>query len=265
MLIIGERLNSTRLKVRDAIQTRDAAHILKETRSQIESGASYIDVNCAMTSHDELQDMDWVLSVIQNELPGVNICIDSPNYLALEKGLSICKSKEKPFINSITAEKSRIDNILPLAVKYKTKLIALTMDEKGMPNTADERFEIAKRIVESVRKGGFNTEELYVDALIRPISTEPEQAREYLKSIKMIKSLGVKTVCGLSNVSFGLPNRGLINSIFLAMAMDEGLDAAIIDPTEKHIASSFAASNALLGADEYCGEYIRAFRAGRLV
>lgn len=265
MLIIGERINSTRLKVREAIKDRDSAHILEEVSKQLAAGATYIDVNCAMTSQDELQDMDWVLSVIQSQTPGVNICIDSPNYLALEKGLKICQSKDSPFLNSITAEEARINNILPLAIKYKTKLIALTMNESGMPNTAEERFEIAKHIFERVKKDGFNTEELYVDALIRPISTEPEQAKEYLKSIKMIKALGVKTICGLSNVSFGLPNRGLINSIFLAMAMDEGLDAAIIDPSEKHIASSLVASNALLGTDEYCGEYIRAFREGKLV
>lgn len=265
MLIIGERLNSTRLKVREAIKDRDASRILNEARSQLAAGAAYIDVNCAMTSQDELQDMDWVLSVIQSQIPGVNICIDSPNYLALEKGLKVCTSKESPFINSITAEELRINTVLPLAIRYKTKLVALTMDEKGMPNTAEERFEIAKHIFNSVKKSGFNTDELYIDALIRPVSTEPEQAREYLKSIKMIKGLGVRTICGLSNVSFGLPNRGLINSIFLAMAMDEGLDAAIIDPTERHIAATLAASNALLGADEYCGEYIKAFREGKLI
>jgi 5-methyltetrahydrofolate--homocysteine methyltransferase len=140
------------------------------------------------------------------------------------------------------------------------------MGDKGMPDTAEERVEIAKSIIGKVKRAGFNTSDLYIDALIRPISTEPAQAAEFLKSIKMIKALGdVKTICGLSNVSFGLPNRGLINAIFLAMALSEGLDAAIIDPTEKHIASALAASGALLGTDEYCGNYIKAFREGRLI
>lgn len=265
MLIIGERINSTRSKIQEAIKDRNTGHILSEAEKQLAAGAAYIDVNCAVTMGDELQDMDWVLSVIQSAMPGVNICIDSPNYRALEKGLKICTSKEKPFVNSITAEDARIDTVLPLAVKYKTKLVALTMDDKGMPGTAGERLVIAKSICDKVKKAGFDLADLYIDALIRPISTEPDQAREYLKSIKMIKALGVKTICGLSNVSYGLPNRGLINSIFLAMALDEGLDAAIIDPTEKHMASSIAASNALLGSDEYCGEYIRAFREGKLI
>lgn len=266
MLIIGERINSTRPKIGEAIKARDAAYILKEAKGQIAARAEYIDVNCAVTAGDELQDIDWVISVIQSEAPGVNICIDSPNYLALERGLKVYKSTGGLFINSITDEDSRIKSILPLAIKYKAKLVALTMGDKGMPDTALERFEIAKSIVEKVKRAGFNTNDLYIDALIRPISTEPAQAVEFLKSIKMIKALdGVKTICGLSNVSFGLPNRGLINSMFLAMAMSEGLDAAIIDPTEKHIASSLAASGALLGTDEYCAGYIRAFREGKLV
>jgi 5-methyltetrahydrofolate--homocysteine methyltransferase len=266
VLIIGERINSTRPKICEAIKARNAADILKEAKSQIAAGAEYIDVNCAVTAGDELQDIDWVIGVIQSKVPGVNICIDSPNHLALEAGLKAYKSTGNLFINSITDEDSRINNILPLAIKYKAKLVALTMGDKGMPDTALERFEVAKSIVEKVKKAGFNTSDLYIDALIRPISTEPAQASEFLKSIKMIKGLGdVKTICGLSNVSFGLPDRGLINSIFLAMAMSEGLDAAIIDPTEKHIASSLTASGALLGTDEYCGNYIRAFREGKLI
>jgi 5-methyltetrahydrofolate--homocysteine methyltransferase len=266
MLIIGERINSTRSKIQDAIKARDAVHILKEARSQLTAGAEYIDLNCAVTSGDELQDMDWVISVIQSEVPDISICIDSPNYLSIEKGLKVFKSKGSIFINSITAEESRINNILPLAIKYKTKLVALAMDGSGMPDTAAQRFDIAKRIFDKVKKEGFDTKDLYIDALIRPISTEPMQALEFLKSLKLIKGLGdVNTICGLSNVSFGLPDRGLVNSIFLAMAMAEGLDAAIIDPTEKHIASALAASGALLGNDEYCGRYIAAFRDGKLI
>lgn len=265
MLIIGERINSTRPKIHEAIRDRNAGHIVREVQGQLAAGAGYIDVNCAITTTDELQDIDWVISVIRSEVPGISLCIDSPNYLAIERALGSHKHEGGLFINSITAEDSRISSVLPLAIKYKTKLIALTMDDRGMPDTAEARCEIAKYIVDVVKKAGFNIEDLYIDPLIRPISVEPNQALEFLKSIKMIKSLGgVKTICGLSNVSFGLPNRGLINSIFLAMAMAEGLDGAIIDPTEKHIASSLAASSAILAEDEYCGGYIRAFREGRL-
>lgn len=266
MLIIGERINSTRTKIQEAIKARNAAHILKEALSQLEAGANFIDVNCAVTSGDEMQDIDWAISVIQSEKKDVNLCIDSPNHLAIERALTVYKGKGSLMINSITADEERIKTILPLAIKYNTKLVALTMDEKGMPDTAHQRFEVAKRILDRVRQDGFSPENLYFDSLIRPISTEPRQAKEFLESIPLIKSLGpVKMTCGLSNVSYGLPQRATINSAFLAMAIYKGLDAAILDPLDKHVMSAAVASKALLEMDEYCGSYIKAFRAGQLV
>ena len=182
MLIIGERINSTKEKVKEAIRARDAAFIAQTASLQGEAGADYIDVNCAVTSGNELQDMDWVLSVIQSEIKDASICIDSPNYLAIEAALKAYHSKGSIMINSISGDEARIKYILPLAVKYNTKLIALTMDEKGMPNTAQGRFESAKKIYERVKHEGFNVENLYFDPLIRPIATEPDQAVEFLKS-----------------------------------------------------------------------------------
>jgi 5-methyltetrahydrofolate--homocysteine methyltransferase len=266
MFVIGERINSTRPAVQEAIKGRNSVLIIKEARSQLASGASYIDINCAVTAGDELQDVDWVISVLQSEIPGVSICIDSPNYLAVEKALNVYKAGGGIFINSITAEDARIRQILPLAMKHKAKLIALTLDENGMPNTAEERFEIARRIYDRVRRSGFPAEDLYFDALIRPVATEPLQGQEFLKAIPMIKKLGdVKTICGLSNISFGLPRRNVINATFLAMAAQAGLDAAILDPTDAMVATSIAAVRAILCQDGYCAEYIKAFREGRLV
>lgn len=266
MIVIGERINSTRPAIQAAIKARSVSSIVKEVLSQARAGADFIDINCAMTSGDELQDIEWAVSVIQNEIKDVSICIDSPNYLAIERALSTYKGKGSLMINSITGEEERINRVLPLALKYKAGLIALTMDKGGMPNTAEERRNIAAKIYDKAKKEGFDTAKLYFDPLIRPISTEPNQAKEFLRAIPMIKSIGnVRTVCGLSNVSFGLPNRGLINSIFLSMAIHSGLDAAILDPTDKHITSSLKASQALLGLDEYCGEYIKTFREGKLI
>ena len=266
MLIVGERINSTKEKVKSAIKARDTAFIAKEVQSQIDAGADYIDVNCAVTAGDELQDMDWVLSVIQSEAKNINICIDSPNYLAIETALRSHNFKGDIIINSITGDESRIKLILPLAIKYNTKLVALTMDEKGMPHTAQDRFEVARRIYERVKRDGFNVENLYFDPLIRPIATEPDQAVEFLRSLPLIKGLGgAKTICGLSNVSFGLPNRRLINATFLSMSVYAGLDAAILDPIDKQITSSLRASKALADKDEYCSNYICAFREGKLV
>ncbi len=264
MLIIGERINSTRAHIQEAMKNRNTAFILKEAKKQISSGANYIDVNCAMSLGDEVQDIDWVISVIQSEIKDVNICIDSPNYLAIQRALQVYKSSGGLFINSITGEQSRIDHIVPLAVKYNTRLIALTMGEGGLPHSAEDRLNIAKDILAKAANKGFKPENLYFDPLISPISTEPEQVKEFLRSIPMIKSLGVKTVCGLSNVSYGLPSRKVINSTFLAMAIQAGLDAAILDPTDRQVMSSITASRALLCDDEYCAEYIKAFREGRL-
>jgi 5-methyltetrahydrofolate--homocysteine methyltransferase len=266
MIIIGERINSTRPRIQDAIKHRNTALILKEARAQLDAGADYIDINCAMTSGDEVQDMDWLVSVIQSDFTDVNLCIDSPNYLAIDRALKVYKGKGSLMINSITGEEDRLRTIMPLARTHNAKLIALTMDNSGMPDTAEARAEIAKKIFDRVTKDGFRADDLYFDPLIRPISTEPNQAHEFLRSIPMIKKLGgVKTICGLSNVSFGLPNRKVINASFLAMAVQSGLDAAILDPTDKHVVSSITAARALLCNDEYCAGYIRAFREGRLV
>ncbi|MDD5174593.1 MAG: dihydropteroate synthase [Candidatus Omnitrophica bacterium] len=265
MLIIGERINYTRAHIQEAIKARNSGFLVKEARRQIDAGAGYIDVNCAMSLGDEVQDIDWVVSVIQSEIGDVSICIDSPNYLAIKRALEAYRAKGRLFINSITGEGSRIDLIVPLAVKYNTALIALTMGDGGMPNSAEERFAIAKDILAKVSNKGFKAENLYFDPLIRPIATEPEQAREFLRSIPMIKSLGARTICGLSNISYGLPDRKVINSTFLAMAIQSGLDGAILDPTEKQIISSISAAQALICEDEYCAEYIKAFREGRLV
>lgn len=265
MLIIGERINSTRAQIQEALKRKDAALILKEAKKQLDAGANYVDINCAMSLGDEVQDIDWVISVIQAEIKDVSICIDSPNHLAIERALKVYKAGGSVFINSISGDESRIGHIVPMAVKYDTRLIALTMGADGMPHSAEDRMEIARDILTKVVAKGFRPENLYFDPLIRPISTEPDQVKEFLRSLPMIRSLGAKTVCGLSNVSFGLPNRKLINSAFLSMAIQSGLDAAILDPTEKYVMSNIAASRALLCEDEYCGEYIKAFREGQLI
>jgi len=265
MIIIGERINSTREKVREAISSHDAAFIIKEASTQLKAGAHYIDLNCAVTSGDEVRDIEWVVNTVQDAIPDVNICVDSPNHLAIERALAAYRGKGGLLINSITLDDSRIKNILPLALRYNTKLVALTMDSAGMPDTAEERRDIARKIFDTVKKSGFDTKRLLFDPLIRPVSTEPAQGREFLRSIPLIKSLGAATICGLSNISFGLPNRRLINAVFLSMACQAGLDAAILDPLDGNVISAVRAAEALLGEDEYCAGYLRAYRAGILV
>jgi 5-methyltetrahydrofolate--homocysteine methyltransferase len=265
MLIVGERINSTRKTIREAIKARDAGFILNEAKTQLAAGAEFIDVNCAVTSGSELADIDWVINVIQGEVKDFSICIDSPDHLAIEAALKVYRGGGSIIINSITGDEARINNVLPLAMKHNAKVVALTMSEKGMPDTAGDRAAIAEDIIAKTKKLGFDPSDLYFDPLIRPISTEPMQGREFLNSIPLIKGLdGAKTICGLSNISYGLPKRSIINSAFLSMALYAGLDAAILDPTDKNISSALAASSALVGQDEYCAGYIGAFREGKL-
>jgi len=258
MLIIGERINATRKAIGEAIEKKDIKFIQQETLNQVHAGADFLDINCGMNVKDETVNMEWLVDIVQ-EVTDVPLVIDSPSSEVIECGLKKCNNKA--IINSITGEKNRIEQILPLVKKYNTDVIALTMDDKGMPQTAQERFDIAKIIIEAAKGYDISSERIYFDALVRPISTEPNQAKEFLEAIRLIKNIpGSKTACGLSNISFGLPNRKLLNAAFLSMALFAGLDAAIIDPTDKQMISSLRASEALLSQDEYCLNYIKAFR-----
>ncbi|MFH1996505.1 MAG: dihydropteroate synthase [Candidatus Omnitrophota bacterium] len=265
MVIIGERINSTRKDIQKAIRSKNSSVIVDEAKRQVDHGASVLDVNCAMGLENEHQDLDWTISILNDRFPGIGICIDSPNYRAIEAALKVYKGGGAIFINSITGEDARIDAITPLAVKYNAKVIALTMDERGMPEGVEERAAIAEKILKKTNRHGLKDEALYFDPLVRPLSTEPEQAKALLAAIPAIKKIGgVKTICGLSNISFGLPKRSVINAAFLAMAIYAGLDAGIVDPTDRGIYATIKSATALIGEDEYCAGYIGSFREGKL-
>jgi len=193
----------------------------------------------------------------------VPLCIDSANPKALEKGLSVHKGKA--LVNSVTAEKERMREVLPIVKRYNAGIIALTNDETGMPRTCGERFDLARRILDETTRIGIKDEDVYFDPLVRPVSAEQDQPLEFLNALRSIKTLGkVNTICGLSNVSFGLPNRKIINAVFMAMALSYGLNAAIIDPLDNLMMAVIKSAEALLGNDEYCGRYIEAARKGKL-
>ncbi|MDP3790280.1 MAG: dihydropteroate synthase, partial [Candidatus Omnitrophota bacterium] len=247
-----------------ALESKDEAFIRREAALQKAAGASMLDVNCAFNTKDEAKDMEWLVDIVQKET-GLPLSIDSPDPGTVEAGLRCHKGKA--LVNSITLEKGRQDAILPLVKKYKAGIIVLTIDENGMPETAGERLEMAKRALDIVKTHGISSEDLYVDPLVRPISSEPGQALEVINAVKLIKSTSsgeIKLSCGLSNVSFGLPDRSMLNAVFLAMMLAAGLDAAILDPLNKKIDAILKTSSALLGDDEFCMEYIKSFRAGKL-
>lgn len=259
---IGERINSSRASIARALEAKNEAFIRREAALQKAAGAHMLDVNCAFNAKDEIRDMEWLVDIVQRET-GLPLSIDSPNPEAVEAGLR--RHKGKALINSITLEKGRYDAILPLVKKYKAGIIVLTIDEKGMPQTAVERLDMATRALDLVKGYGIPGEDLYVDPLVRPISSEPGQALEVINSARLIKSSSeIKLTCGLSNVSYGLPERSMLNAVFLAMMLAAGLDAAILDPLNNKIDAVLKTSAALLGDDEFCMEYIKSYRAGKV-
>jgi cobalamin-dependent methionine synthase I len=260
MLIIGEKLNSSITSVREAIHNKDSAFIQDLVVNQVKSGAQVLDVNTAL--EDEVNDMEWVISAIQ-EVADVPICIDSTNPAAVERALKTVKGRA--MINSITMEKSRIKGILPLVLESGCPVIALTMDDNGIPKTVEDRLNIARQLVDMLSKNNYNLDNVYIDPLVLPLSVSSSNAAMFFKCISEIKQkIGVKTVSGLSNVSQSLPLRKIINRYFLAISMSCGMDAAILNPLDKRLMTAVVATELLMDNDKYARKYLKAYRASSL-
>ena len=265
MLIIGELINSTRKQVKKALQNRDEAVIRRLARSQIEAGADVLDVNTATSMERETEDLEWVIGLIYDEVgEGVRLSIDSPNPEAIAAGLALCKAR--PLVNSINNNPKLQEQLIPLIKEYDPDIIGLTMgSSKGMPKTVEDRLREAELLITTLQASGPPLERLYLDPLVMTIGSNQEQARAVIDAVRAIKErwgdLGVKTSVGLSNVSFGLPQRSIINRAFLAVLLEAGLDAALIDPTDRGMVDILKASEALLGIDAHCLGYIKYIRA----
>ena len=263
MIIIGEKINSTLKAVRPAIKAYDTEAIQNLAIKQAEAGSTYIDVNAGMFAEDEPQRLAWLVETVQAvvKLP---LCLDSPSAVALEAGLKAYKGDTTPMINSITDEKERFEAVLPLVLQYKAKVIALCMDDTGMPETGEERYAIAKRLIDKLTDAGVKLDDIYIDPLVRPVSTGPHYGMAAIDTIRRVKTEYPEAhiACGLSNVSFGLPLRKLINQTFLVAAMTAGMDGAILDPLDNKLMAFVAAAEAVLGTDEYCVEYLDKYRSG---
>jgi cobalamin-dependent methionine synthase I len=261
MHIIGEKINGTRKSVREAVMARDADFIKGLACAQADAGANRLDVNAGTAPEREPEDMQWLVHTIQSATD-VPLCIDSPNVASLAAGLEVVKGQA--MVNSTTFEKERAEAVIPLAAKHKALLVGLTIDDSGMPSTTEARVEIAGKIIEKAKAAGIPGENIYIDPLVRAIATENEQGVALLNATRIIreKFAPVHVVYGLSNISFGLPARHFMNRIFFAMAMACGLDAAIMDPTEKQIMAVLRAAEAIMGQDDFCVNYLSAFREG---
>jgi len=264
MIIIGEKLNSSVKSVKPLMESYDTAAIQDLAKKQVDAGAAYIDINVGMFINDEPERMKWLVDTVAQAVDAP-LSIDSPNPLALEAGLKANKNG-KPIVNSITNEAKRFNSVLPLIKEYNAAVIALCMDDSGMPETVDDRVKIAESLIEKLTKEGVSIDDIYIDPMIRPIGTGSHYGVVAIDTIRKVRQEfpQVHIACGLSNISFGIPARKLVNQAFLIIAMSSGLDCAIMNPLDRKLMSFVYATEALLGQDDFCMNYLTKFREGLL-
>ncbi|HMM05139.1 MAG TPA: methyltetrahydrofolate cobalamin methyltransferase [Clostridiales bacterium] len=267
MLIVGELINSSRKAIKEAVEAKDAAYIQQIAKEQAEAGADYIDVNCGTQFGKEVETMEWLVETICEVIKDKPLCIDSPDAAALDAGLALVKKLQpdfQPMINSINFEQERYKEVLPLVTKYDAKIVALLMDDTGIPDSAEKRLAVADNLYKGLTEAGVADENIYFDPLIQPISVNAEFGVQVLDTVAGLTAKYPKChkMCGLSNISFGLPNRKILNSFFVAQTMVVGMDGFIVNPTDKLMMGTIAAGTALIGQDDYCMGYLTASRKG---
>lgn len=274
MLIIGERINATRKAVREAIRARDGELIRKEAADQTAAGAHLLDVNGGTDPSEEMGNVEWLLETLGDQTPP--LCVDSSNpevlggaadRIAAVRG-GAAEGADVPWmmLNSISGERERMEKLLPVVAKHRCGVVALCMDDAGVPEGVGMRVETGKRVMERLEGAGVGRELVYLDPLVLPVSVNPQHAKDVVKTIEELKGLfpEAHVSCGLSNVSYGLPARRLLNRTFLVLAVAAGLDAVIMDPTDRRLMGALRAAMAVAGRDAYCAEYIAAFRKQQL-
>lgn len=256
--VIGERINPTGKKLfKEALKNNDIDYILNQGIEQVNAGAGILDVNVGLPEIDEAIMMKKVVMEIQSILD-TPLQIDSSDVKAIEAGLRYYNGK--PIVNSVNGEEAVLDKILPLVKKYGAAVVGLTLDEKGIPKKAEERFNIAKRILDKAVSYGINKEDVYIDTLVLTASAQQEEVVETLKALRLVtEELGLKTVLGVSNISFGLPNRPIINETFLALALGHGLTLPIMNPNSEGMMKVINSYKVLYNYDKGSEHYIKCY------
>jgi 5-methyltetrahydrofolate corrinoid/iron sulfur protein methyltransferase len=260
MFIIGELINGMYNDIGKALKERDKTVIQKCALAQLKADADALDVNCGPASKQPVSDIQWLIECIQ-ELTDKPLCIDSSKPQVIEAGLKVIENKA--IINSTTTDPEKLEKLVPLAKKYNTKLIGLTISTKGIPQNKDQRLELAATIVSTCVDAGFPIEDLYLDPILLPVNVAQAQIKDILESIRefrIISDPAPKTIVGLSNVSQGTKSRSLINRTFLTMAISYGLDAAILDPLDKDLLDAVITTELILNKQIYCDSYLDAYR-----
>lgn len=259
MIIVGELINASRKAVGEAISAQDAEAIKKLAVDQHEAGANYIDVNAGIFVGQEAGYLQWLVKTVQGAV-NAPCCIDSPDPKAIENALSVHKGTA--MINSISLEKDRYNALLPVVAGTDLKVVALCMSDEGMPETTEDRVKIADQLINDLVKNNIPLDNIYVDPLVQPVSTKSTFGDEFLNAVDeiMTRFKGVHTICGLSNISYGLPLRQMLNQTFAVMAIARGLDALIINPLDSKMIQNLIAAETLAGRDDYCMNYLKAYR-----
>lgn len=254
-IIIGERINPTgKSRFKQALKEHDLDYVSKEGITQQEKGAHILDVNVGLPDIDEVSMMKEVVTELQS-VTSLPLQIDTVNIHALDAAMRIYNGK--PMVNSVSGKQESMDAVFPLVKKYGGVVVGLTLDENGIPETAEGRVEIAAKIIAEAEKYGINKKDIVIDVLTMTISSEPDSAKVTLEALRKVKEqYGVKTVLGVSNISFGLPNRPVINANFYTMAMQNGLTAGIINPSSEDMMHAYYSYCALMGFDKNCENYI---------
>jgi len=263
MLIVGEKINATRKRIGQACQEHNSELIIQTVKEQVQGGADYIDVNAGLAGK-EVQTMEWMLGLVQqaSDLP---IMLDSSDPTAIEKGLKLVE--KKPIVNSISMEKDRLESFTPLLKDHDCGVVGLCVSDAGMPSGVEDRLATADALIEHLTsKCGKKVDEIYLDLAVFPVSAQPQAPMDMAAAVEkvMAKYPGLHTIAGLSNVSFGLPERKTLNLIFLAILISRGLDAAICDPNIPSLQATIAAAELLSNRDEFAMNYIKAHREGKL-
>lgn len=254
-VIIGERINPTgKPKLRAALQEGNLDYLCSEATSQEAAGADILDVNVGISQIDEVKVLADAVKCVQ-QVTTLPLQIDTSDVHALENALRVYVGK--PLINSVNGSEESMSTVLPLAAKYGAMVVGLTLDDKGIPETAEGRIEIAKRIIDRAAQYGIDKSDIIIDPLTMTISTADNGALPTLQALDVLKNeIGVHTVLGVSNISFGLPNREKINSTFFSLAMQNGLSAGIVNPLNAAMMDAYYSFNALFARDSGCLEYI---------
>ncbi len=261
MIIIGEKINGAIPSVGEAIEKKDSAFIQDLARTQAEAGADFIDICASTDVAVELETMKWLIDLVQ-EVTTTPIAVDSPSAEICAEAIKFCN---KPgLVNSVSMEGDKTDVVFPVIADTKWQCVALLCDDTGIPKSGQQRLDIFEAIMEKAKQYNIDPARLHIDPLVEMLCTAEDGINVILDVIRKIKQAypTIHVTGGASNISFNLPARKFVNQAFLVLAMGAGMDSAIINPLHKHMMGLIYATEALKGMDEYCIEYINAYREG---